>query len=173
MELVIPENIPLEGESGLEGIDFISTGEQYLTFYLAEEQYAVNILSVQEIRGWEVPTLIPRAEPFIKGVINIRGVIIPVADLRIRFRLGEASCTPVTVVIVLSLNVDGRVRTVGFIADAMSDVINAEEHEIKNPPAFEGNVSRELIKGLVNSGKEVITLLDVDKLMALIDEEAI
>ena len=87
MDIEVAEVRTAEGE--LEGIDFISSGEQFLSFILGKEHYAVDILCVKEIRGWENPTMIPHSEVYMKGVINIRGVIIPIVDLRLRFSVGE------------------------------------------------------------------------------------
>src|SRR6185369_18058551 len=99
---------------------------EFLTFTLGDEEYAIDILKVQEIRGYEPPTMIANAPPFIKGVINLRGIIVPVVDLRIKFNLGKIEYTPFTVVIIL--NVAGRV--VGAVVDAVSDVISLTPAQI-------------------------------------------
>lgn len=152
--------IPVEGEYSLEGIDFITSGEQYLTFKLAEEQYGIDILCVEEIRSWEKPTVIPNAPQHVCGVINMRGVIVPIIDLRIKFNIGEAKYSETTVVIVLNLENEGISKTIGFVVDAVSDVLNAEESEIKEAPAFGGLVPKKFIFGLVNVGDNLVTLLD-------------
>jgi len=157
-------DIPAEGEHAMEGIDFITSGEQYLTFLLANEQYAVDILCVEEIRSWEVPTKIPNAPGYIKGVINMRGVIVPIVDLRLKFSIGEANYQETTVVIVLTYNVNDSSRTIGFVVDAVSDVLNVETNEIQNSPAFGGCVQPQYIDGLINVGKNVVTLLNVEQL---------
>ncbi len=157
-------DIPAEGEHAMEGIDFITSGEQYLTFLLANEQYAVDILCVEEIRSWEVPTKIPNAPGYIKGVINMRGVIVPIVDLRLKFKIGEANYQETTVVIVLTYNVNDSSRTIGFVVDAVSDVLNVETNEIQNSPAFGGCVQPQYIDGLINVGKNVVTLLNVEQL---------
>lgn len=165
--VVIPDNIPVEGEQKLEGIDFISSGEQYLTFILGDENYAVDILSVKEIRGWEDPTSIPHAADYVKGVLNLRGLIVPTIDLRIRFGVGEVTYKETTVVIVLSGETEGATRTMGFVVDAVSDVLNADEDEIQAAPEFGGTLSRDYIRGLVNVGDDVVTVLEPQKLMNL------
>lgn len=155
-------------EIALAGIDFITNGNQYLSFCLGDEHYSVDILSVTEIRGWEKPTLIPNSPDDVLGVINLRGVIVPIVDLRIRFGVGSTSYTPMTVVIVLAVkNAAGINRTMGFVVDAVSDVLNVEDDEIKKTPNFGGSIDQGNIVGLVNVGNNVVTILDVAQLMAL------
>lgn len=156
--------IPAEGEHSIEGLDFITNGDQYLTFLLAEEQYAVDILCVEEIRSWERPTIIPNSPKCIKGVINMRGVIVPIVDLRIKFNVGEAIYRETTVVIVLTYQSEDDSRTIGFVVDAVSDVLNAEEADIKPAPAFGGRVAQQFIEGLINNDTNVVTLLNVEHL---------
>lgn len=163
----LAEDIPVEGEYSLEGIDFISSGEQYLTFLLGQEQYAVNILSVEEIRSWEQPTKIPNSPNDVKGVINMRGIIVPIIDLRLKFSMGEANYLETTVVVVLKVEFEDSARTIGFVVDAVSDVLNTEEDEIKKSPAFGGCVPHHYIDGLVNVGDNVVTLLNVQALQSI------
>lgn len=163
----LAKDVPVEGEYSLEGIDFITSGDQYLTFQLDEEQYAVDILCVEEIRSWENPTKIPNSPNYVCGVINMRGIIVPIIDLRLKFTIGSAVYTETTVVIVLTSEQSGASRTIGFVVDAVSDVLNAEENEIKSAPAFGGCVPQHYINGLVNVGDSVVTLLDVGALQQL------
>jgi len=160
-------DIPVEGEYSLEGVDFITSGEQFLTFLLDQEQYAFDILCVEEIRSWENPTKIPNSAAYIKGVINMRGIIVPIVDLRLKFSIGEAVYAETTVVIVLTVEKEGKSRTIGFVVDAVSDVLNAEENEIKNSPAFGGCVPQHYVDGLVNVGENVVTLLNVQALQTI------
>ena len=160
-----------QGDIGLEGIDFISDGNQYLTFCLNNEDYGVDILSVTEIRGWEPPTLIPNSPDYVRGVINLRGVIVPIMDLRIKFQIGQPEYTPTTVVIVMAVKTEKVNSTMGFVVDAVSDVLNAEEQDIKPAPAFGGLVSNRYIHGLVNVGSNVVTVLNVEQLLNLESEE--
>lgn len=164
---MLAEEVPVEGEYSLEGIDFITSGEQYLTFLLAEEQYAVDILCVEEIRSWEQPTRIPNSPIYIKGVINMRGIIVPIIDLRMKFNIGEASYCETTVVIVLTVETEYKTRTIGFVVDAVSDVLNVEKNEIKPAPTFGGCVPQNYLSGLVNVGEKVVTLLNVKVLQAI------
>ena len=161
------EEVPVEGEYSLEGIDFINSGEQYLTFILDQEQYGVDILCVEEIRSWEGPTKIPNSPDYVKGDINMRGIIVPIVDLRLKFNIGSAKYDDVTVVIVLTIEMDEKSRTIGFVVDAVADVLNAEESEIKSAPAFGGCVPQHYINGLVNTGDNVITLLNVQALQTI------
>jgi purine-binding chemotaxis protein CheW len=164
---MLAEEVPVEGEYSLEGIDFITSGEQYLTFLLANEQYAVDILCVEEIRSWENPTRIPNSPRYIKGVINMRGIIVPIVDLRMKFNIGEAIYSETTVVIVLTVETEEKTRTIGFVVDAVSDVLNVETNEIKPAPAFGGCVPQNYLDGLVNVGENVVTILNVKALQAV------
>jgi len=159
--------IPEQGEYNLEGIDFITSGEQYLTFMLGNEQYAVDILCVEEIRSWELPTIIPNAPDYVKGVINMRGIIVPIIDLRQKFNITKAIYNETTVVIVLTIETEEHHRTIGFVVDAVSDVLNAEKNEVKPAPAFGGCIGQKFITGLVNVGEKVVTLLNVEALQEI------
>ena len=160
-------DIPVEGEYALEGIDFITNGQQYLTFILEQEQYAVDILCVEEIRSWEQPTKIPNSPSYVKGVINMRGVIVPIIDLRLRFQIGNPSYKETTVVIVLTIETLAKSRTIGFVVDAVSDVLNAEDNEVQNAPSLGGSVPQHYISGLINVGKNVVTLLNIEALQKI------
>jgi purine-binding chemotaxis protein CheW len=163
----LEKDIPVEGEHTVEGLDFITNGDQYLSFLLGNEQYALDILCVEEIRSWETPTRIPNAPEEVKGVINMRGIIVPIIDLRLKFSIGEAVYTETTVVIVLTVETDASSRTIGFVVDAVSDVLNAEENEIKSAPAFGGCIPQQYINGMVNVGSNVVTILNVEALQAI------
>jgi purine-binding chemotaxis protein CheW len=164
---VLAKDIPSEGEYSLEGVDFITSGKQYLTFLLAEEHYAVDILCVEEIRSWQQPTKIPNSPDYVKGVINMRGTIVPIIDLRLKFNVGEAKYSDITVVIVLTVEIENNSRTIGFVVDAVSDVLNAEESEIKNSPDFGGCVPQQYLDGLINITDKVVTLLNVETLQLI------
>jgi purine-binding chemotaxis protein CheW len=163
----LAKDIPVEGEHNLEGIDFITNGKQYLTFSLAREQYAVDILCVEEIRIWEQPTKIPNAPEDVKGVINMRGIIVPIVDLRVKFNIGSFDYCDTTVVIVLNVEDEHKSRTMGFVVDAVSDVLNADESDIKKAPAFGCGVPEHYVAGLVNVGSKVVTLLNVQALQQI------
>lgn len=165
----LAKTVPVEGEIDLEGIDFIDNGNEYLTFCLGDEHYGVDILSVKEIRGWEAPTLIPNSPNYVKGVINIRGVIVPIIDLRVRFGVGDVCYSPTTVVIVLAIDTPAMKCMMGFVVDAVSDVLNADAKAIKKAPAFGGNIPFDMVEGLVNVEQDVVTILVTSQLLTLED----
>lgn len=138
---------------------------QYLTFTLAKEEYGVDILRVQEIKGWTPVTQIPNAPAFIKGVLNLRGVIVPIVDLRMRFNLDAVEYTPTTVVIVLSLMHEGTERTFGVVVDAVSDVLNIAESDTRPRPDFGTVVDADFIWGLATVDDHMVMLLDIDRLL--------
>ncbi len=139
---------------------------EYLTFRLGGEEYGIDILKVQEIRGYDAVTRIANAPAFIKGVINLRGVIVPIVDLRLKFELGEARYDAFTVVIIL--NVAGRV--VGAVVDSVSDVLELNAEQIRPAPEFNSMLEAGYITGLgsVGSGdsQRLLILIDIEKLMA-------
>jgi purine-binding chemotaxis protein CheW len=135
---------------------------EFLTFRLGGESYGIEILKVQEIRGYETPTAIANAPAFIKGVINLRGVIVPILDLRIKFRLAQAQYDDFTVVIIL--NVAGRV--VGAVVDSVSDVITLDAGQIRATPEFASDTfDTKYITGLATVDEHMVILLDIEKLM--------
>ncbi|MEN9596485.1 MAG: hypothetical protein RL236_919 [Pseudomonadota bacterium] len=140
--------------------------EQFLTFELAREVYGVEILKVQEIRGWEAVRVIPNAPSFIKGVLNLRGSVIPIVDLRERFSLDQCDYTQKTVVIVLCVR-HHRTETfvIGIVADAVSDVLDIKLDEIKKAPNFGTQLDTGYMRGMHVYKKNMIMLLDVDKLL--------
>ena len=138
---------------------------EYLTFTLGSEEYAIDILKVQEIRGYEPPTLIANAPPFIKGVINLRGIIVPIVDLRIKFNLGKVEYTPFTVVIIL--NVAGRV--IGAVVDSVSDVISLNTAQIRQAPDFSGSFDTKYILGLATVETRMLIVTDIERLMTSAD----
>lgn len=142
---------------------------EYLTFTLGSEEYAIDILKVQEIRGYEPPTLIANAPPFIKGVINLRGIIVPIVDLRMKFHLGTVEYTPFTVVIIL--NVAGRV--IGVVVDSVSDVISLNAAQIRQAPDFSGSFDTKYILGLATIDKRMLIVTDIERLMTSADMELI
>lgn len=134
---------------------------EYLTFTLGPEEYAIDILKVQEIRGYERPTSIAHAPPFIKGVINLRGVIVPLVDLRIKFGVGTAEYTPFTVVIILALGE----RVVGIVVDGVSDVASLRADQISPAPEFAATVDTRYIEGLGTLGARMLIVVDIEGLM--------
>lgn len=140
-----------------------------LTFRLGAEEYGIDILRVQEIRGYETPTRIANAPSFIKGVLNLRGVIVPIVDLRMKFGLEKAGYDAVTVTVVL--NIAGR--TVGAVVDSVSDVIELEVDQIKAAPEFNSAVGSNYVVGIgaIRQGEHdrMLILVDIERLMACAD----
>ena len=147
--------------------------QEYLTFTLGPEEYAIDILKVQEIRGYEDPTTIANAPDFLKGVINLRGTIVPIVDMRIKFNVGKADYTPFTVVIILNI----ASRVVGIVVDSVSDVTMLRSDQIRPAPEFAATVDTKYINGLGTLGERMLIVVDIEKLMissemALVDEAA-
>ncbi|MFC3149888.1 chemotaxis protein CheW [Litoribrevibacter euphylliae] len=141
--------------------------DQYLTFIMAEEEYGVDILSVQEIRGWDDATPIPNSPDFVKGVINLRGTIVPIIDLRLRFGLEQAEYGPMTVVIVLKVAGERGNKVIGIVVDAVSDVYSLGVEEMRHPPDMGDEVNTTFIKGLVDVKGKMVILLNIDVLLNL------
>jgi purine-binding chemotaxis protein CheW len=142
---------------------------EYLSFTLGAEEYGIDILRVQEIRGYEQPTRIANAPHFIKGVTNLRGVIVPVVDMRIRFGLPDVKYDSFTVVIILNI----ASRTVGMVVDSVSDVLELGGGDIKPAPEFNGAVEAACITGLgtIRHGdaQRMLILMDIEKMMTAED----
>ncbi|MDT4331023.1 chemotaxis protein CheW [Methylomonas sp. MED-D] len=140
---------------------------QFLTFVLGDERYGVDILRVQELRCWEPVSRIPNVPSYEKGVVNLRGAIVPIIDLRERFQLGTGQVGPMTVVVVLQVNVGAAIKIMGVVVDAVSDVVDVEKNAIQSAPHFGTKVSTEFIAGLASVRNEMVMLLDVDRLLKL------
>jgi len=138
---------------------------QYLTFFLAGEEYGVNILKVKEIRGWERPTLLPNTADYVLGVINLRGMVVPVMDLRKRFGMQKIELDKTAVVVVVKVTHSGRERTIGLVVDAVSEVYNISDDMIMSSPDLGGTISDEYVKGLATIQDKMIILLDIDYLI--------
>ncbi|TAM43876.1 MAG: purine-binding chemotaxis protein CheW [Gammaproteobacteria bacterium] len=139
--------------------------QQFLTFSLADEEYGVNILKVQEIKGWTPVTRIPNSPEYLRGVLNLRGTIVPIIDLRMRFNQPRVEYTPLTVVIVLSVATAAGARTIGIVVDSVSDVLNVGISEIKPTPNLGSKINTEFINGIAAANTKMIMLLDSDKLL--------
>ena len=146
---------------------------ELLTFTLGKENYAIDILKVQEIRGYEAPTRIANTPDFIKGVINLRGHIVPIVDLRLKLGVGDAKYDGSTVVIILNI----LKRVVGVVVDGVSDVVALPAESIKPAPEFGASLDTQYIFGLATVGEDLLILVDIEKLMgsrdmALVGEAA-
>lgn len=140
--------------------------EQYLTFLMAEEEYGVDILSVQEIRGWESVTPVPNSPKHVKGVINLRGTIVPIIDLRAKFNLDVIEYGPLTVVIVLKVTLGNTDRVMGIVVDAVSDVYGLSLEDMQTAPDLGDHINTNYIQGLAGVDEKMIVVLDIDALLA-------
>ncbi len=137
------------------------SGGEFLTFTLGSEEYGIDILKVQEIRGYDAVTTIANTPKFIKGVINLRGIIVPIVDMRIKFNLGNVTYDPQTVVIILNL----ASRVVGVVVDGVSDVIALSADQVKAAPQFGATLDTKYIVGLGTINERMLILIDIEKLM--------
>ena len=138
---------------------------EYLTFRLDREEYGIDILKVQEIRGYEPPTRIANAPSFIKGVVNLRGTIVPIVDMRLKFNCANAQYDAFTVVIILNLHQ----RIVGIVVDSVSDVMGLVPDQMRGAPDIESIIDADSIIGLGSLGERMLILLDIEKLMSGLD----
>lgn len=137
-------------------------GRKFLAFTLGKEEYGIDILKVQELRGYEVVTHIANAPEFIKGVVNLRGTIVPIVDMRIKFHLGTPTYDQFTVVIILNI-VD---RVMGMVVDSVSDVIDLSENQIKPAPEMGAVFNTDYLIGLGTIDKRMLILVDIDRLLS-------
>ena len=159
--LPMQEQVPVECAEE-EGV---SESADFLSFKLASELYGVEINDVEEIRVWERPTPIPHAPAFVKGVINLRGMIVPVVDLRCRFGVGQSEYLPSTVVIVLRLKLEESERLMGLVVDAVSDVVSQGQNELY--PSVGESLVTPYLQGLLNVGDQVMSLLNTEELLSI------
>lgn len=144
----------------------VSVGEdQYLTFIISQEEYGVDILRVQEIKGWSKTTPIPNTPDYIKGVMNLRGAIVPIIDLRERFGLPPLEYGPMTVVIVVSVSCEQRERLMGIVVDAVSDVYNVKPNDLLPAPDLGGKLRSEFVKGLATVDEKLMIVIEIDSLL--------
>ena len=144
-------------------------GNEFLTFTLGQEEYGIDILKVQEIRGYDAVTHIANAPAFIKGVINLRGIIVPIVDMRIKFNLGNVEYNQFTVVIILNI----ANRVVGMVVDGVSDVTTLKPEEIKPAPEFGSGLDTQYLLGLGTVDERMLILVDIERLMGSRDMELI
>jgi purine-binding chemotaxis protein CheW len=134
--------------------------QQFLTFAVAGEEYGVDIMTVREIKGWADATRLPNTPEFMRGVINLRGLIIPIFDLRARFQMGLTDANAKHVVIILAVGE----RTIGILVDAVSDILDAQGDQIKPAPSSETHAKDQCVSGLISHNDRMVVLLAVDKL---------
>jgi purine-binding chemotaxis protein CheW len=142
-------------------IGLTTDGNQFLTFQLGDELYGVDILRVQEIKGYTTVTKIPNTPPHIKGVLNLRGTIVPIIELRTKFGMPTIDYTMFTVIVVVVV----QEKIMGLVVDAVSDVLDIDRKDIQPPPEFGTKVDVSFINGIGKSGDKLIALLDMDRLL--------
>ena len=143
-------------------IGLTTDGSQFLTFQLGNELYGVDILRVQEIKGYTTVTKIPNTPPHIKGVLNLRGTIVPIVELRTKFGMPTIEYTLFTVIVVVVI----QEKIMGFVVDAVSDVLNIDKKDIQPPPQFGAKVDVSFLNGIGKSGDKLVALLDMDRLLS-------
>ncbi|NUQ61650.1 MAG: purine-binding chemotaxis protein CheW [Pirellulales bacterium] len=141
---------------------FDTDSDQFLTFTLEDEEYGIEILRVQEIKGYSKIRPIPNAPDYVKGVMNLRGTVVPVIDLRCRFRMPHADYNQFTVIIVVSVGS----RVVGLVVDAVSDVLNIPTDQVEETPEVSGDLDTSFFRGMGKVGEKLVLLLNIDKLIA-------
>lgn len=142
-------------------IGLATDGSQFLTFQLGDELYGVDILRVQEIKGYTAVTKIPNTPPHIKGVLNLRGTIVPIVELRTKFGMPTIDYTMFTVIVVVVV----REKVMGLVVDAVSDVLNIDKKDIQPAPQFGAKVDVSFLNGIGKSGDKLVALLDMDRLL--------
>ena len=144
-----------------EALNASAADHEYLTFTLGAEEYGVDILKVQEIRGYDQVTRLPGAPEFVKGAINLRGLIVPVVDMRLKFKLSQATYDDTTVMIVLSV----AGRTIGVVVDGVSDVLRLDPAQVRAVPDLGSAIDRQFLMGLGVVDERMLILLDIERLM--------
>lgn len=148
-------------------IGLTTDGSQFLTFQLGSELYGVDILKVQEIKGYTAVTKIPNTPSHIKGVLNLRGTIVPIVELRTKFGMPTIDYTTFTVIIVVVV----RDKVMGLVVDSVSDVLNIDKKDIQPAPEFGAHVDVSFLNGIGKSGEKLVALLDMERLLSEVDTQ--
>jgi purine-binding chemotaxis protein CheW len=152
-----------------EGID----QTQCLSFHVAGEEYAIGILQVKEIIEYDEITMVPKTPPSIRGVINLRGSVVPVVDLAVKFGLPATGVTKRTCIVIVEVDLEGEPTVMGVMADAVSQVIEFQTEDIEAPPSFGTGVDVDYLRGMGKVGKKFVLLLDIDKVLSAEELEAV
>ncbi len=149
-------------------MDRETSGErtQYLGFFIAEEEYAIGILRVKEILEYDTITRVPGTPPCVRGVFNLRGSVVPVVDLALKFALPQSPITKRSCIVVVEVELDGQKTVMGVIADAVSEVLDLGSEDVEPPPAFGTRVHMDHLLGMGKAGKKFILLLDIDRVLS-------
>jgi purine-binding chemotaxis protein CheW len=156
-----------EREAGMEAVKKTTDRAQYLGFCIAEEEYAIAILRVKEILEYDTITKVPGAPPSVRGVINLRGSVLPVVDLALKFGLPPSPITKHTCIVVVEVDPDGERTVMGVMADAVSQVLDLGDEDIEPTPAFGTRVPMDHLLGMGKAGKKFILLLDIDRILSV------
>lgn len=148
----------IQNDTSQENAAHSDAAIQFLTFTLGEEEYGIDIMKVREIRGWSDTTRLPNSPKYMRGVINLRGVVIPIFDLRSRFSMGETEANEKNVVIVMMVGD----RTIGILVDAVSDILNVTEEDIRPAPHMETGIDDDFVGGLISVQERMVVVLEVD-----------
>ncbi len=140
--------------------------EQYLTFLLAGEEYAISILQVKEIIEYDTVTAVPKTPKWIRGVINLRGSVVPVVDLGVKFGMGERTVTKTSCIVIVESQMESENTLMGVMADAVSQVMDITAGEIQQVPAFGTRIKVDYLLGIAQLGKKFVLLLDIDKVLS-------
>ncbi len=139
---------------------------QHLTFFIADEEYAVSIIRVKEIIQYDTLTKVPKTPHWIRGVINLRGGVVPVVDLAVKFGLPETKITSAACIVITEVDLEGELSGMGVLADAVSQVIELRADDIEPPPAFGTRINVDYLVGMGRSGKKFVLMLDIDKVLS-------
>jgi purine-binding chemotaxis protein CheW len=153
-------------KAALEAKQDVSNAGQYLTFFIAGEEYAANILKVREVIEYDTLTAVPNTPVWIRGVVNLRGSVVPVVDLGVKFGLPASAISRFSCIVITEVDSDGEKLTLGVLADSVSRVIEFSQNEIEEPPAFGTRVKIEYLLGLGAIGKKFCQILDIDKVLS-------
>ena len=140
--------------------------QQYLTFLIGGEEYAVSLLKVKEIIEYDVVTKVPKTPEWVRGVINLRGSVVPVVDLAVKFRQGPSLIGKLTCIVIAEVECEGEATVMGVMADAVSQVIDLKPEEIEPPPAFGTRVKVDYLLGMARAGKKFCLILDTEKVLS-------
>lgn len=151
----------------MEALKGVMEKTQYLTFHLAGEEYAIGILQVKEIIEYDILTKVPMTPVWVRGVINLRGGVVPVIDMATKFGLPESPVTKRTCIVIVEVDLEGERTVMGVVADAVSQVMDLSSQEIEAPPAFGTSVRIDYLKGMGKIGKKFVLILDVDRVLSI------
>lgn len=166
MSIAVEQHLAAPPSQMQPGVQLDGQGNQYLTFFLGAEEYGVDILRVQEIKGWENVTPLPNTSEDMRGVINLRGSVVPIIDLRRRFHMELVEYSKTTVIVVVKVQSVKGERTMGFVVDAVSDVYSISDGQLRPPPDVYGSEQQSFVKSLATVDSKMVILLDVDQMVA-------